>query len=117
MGRLAGVSTPAQPIQPFFEDNREAIHHSINFCSEQNHEAEWLMKEAASQLSRQSSQTRRRFPLRHEYRNMNGGDAYRLVLFQFVAGALHFDIHLGSKLGADPITRRGTSLDALTEPG
>jgi hypothetical protein len=101
----------------FLEDNREAIQQSNNYCYEQNHEAVWLMKAAGSQLSRQSSHTRRRFALRHEYWYMNGGDAYRLMLFQFVPGALHLDIHLGRKPRADPITRRGTCLNVLTEPG
>ncbi len=41
------------------------------------------------------------------------GDAYRLVLFQVVLGALHFDVFIGCKLRADQIIRSVTGLDAL----
>ena len=47
----------------------------------------------------------------------SGGDAYQPVLFQVALGALHIDVLVGRKLGADPIIRSGKGLDVHATPG
>ncbi len=54
---------------------------------------------------------------RQECKRSDGGNAYKPVLFQFVPGALHFDILLSGKLSADPKRCRGASLDVLAAFG
>ena len=49
--------------------------------------------------------------------SLSCGDAYQLVLFQVVLGALHIDEFLGRKLSADPIVCSATSLGVLATPG
>jgi hypothetical protein len=39
------------------------------------------------------------------------------VLFQVALGALHIDVLVGRKLGADPIIRSGKGLDVHATPG
>jgi hypothetical protein len=55
-----------------------------------------------TKLCRQSSQTRRRDPLRQVCKQPGGIDAYMPVLPECVPSAFHFDILVGCKLRADP---------------
>ena len=65
----------------------------------------WRQEKNHTKLCRQFFQTRDYVRFRHNRQHRGGGDAYKLVLFQFVPGAFHIDILLGRETFADLKTR------------